>query len=172
MKVFLSQLEFLPKAILFWNTHRLQRKGWRWSPFSFLRKDLGIDAPLKGGARGYLTEEGLFVKCSATRLRSSSVLHRSDNLTQQPGRYDHLCIEWSVHAEEVQNALDPANHEMRTPHEAKMVWKWIQLPRPLHGQKSIRGLREERSKQDIRPLGDFTGGGLEDRKQRCLSVHS
>ena len=27
MKVFLSQLEFLPKAILFWNTPRLQRKG-------------------------------------------------------------------------------------------------------------------------------------------------
>ena len=127
MKVFLSQLEFLPKAILFWNTPRLQRKGWRWSPFSFLRKDLDIDAPLKGGPRGYLTEEGLFVKCSAIRLRTSSVLHRSDNLTQPPGRHDHLCIEWSVHDEEVQNDLDPANHELRTPREAKMVWKWIQL---------------------------------------------
>lgn len=125
MEVFLSQFQFVPKAMLFWNTPRLQRKGWRWAPFSFLPKDLVIDAPLKGGNRGYLTGQGLLVKCPAVRLRGSSLLHGSD--MKQQRRYDHLCIEWSLNEEELQKDPDPAKYRLRKQSTAAMVWKWVRL---------------------------------------------
>lgn len=127
MKVFLSQFEFFPKAMLFWNTPRLQRKGWCWAPFSFLNKDLDIDAPLKGGNRGYPTKEGLLVKLPAIRIRGSSFLHGSDGMVEQPTFYDYLCIDWAVHEEDLQNDLDPAKYELHRQREAAVVWKWVQL---------------------------------------------
>ena len=127
MEVFLSQFQFVPKAVLFWNTPRLRRKRWRWAPFSFLPEDLNIDAPLKGGNRGYVTRQGLLVRCPAVRLRSSSFLHGSEETMELPRRYNHLCIDWSLNEEELQNNADPAEYEVRKQRIAAKVWKWVRL---------------------------------------------
>ncbi|MDI1486487.1 MAG: hypothetical protein OHK93_005717 [Ramalina farinacea] len=129
MKVFLSQFEFFPKAMLFWNTPRLQRRGWKWAPSSFLRKDPDIDARWEGGNRGYLTEHGLYVKCPAIRLRTSCLAHES--VTRQSTRYNYLTIELAVGEEELHNDPDQANYELRKQREVATVWKWVQLHQTL-----------------------------------------
>lgn len=129
MKLFLSQFEFFPKAMLFWNTPRLQRRGWKWAPSSFLRKELDIDAPLKGGNRGYLTEQGLYVKCPAIRLRMPCLAHGS--VTTQSTRYDYLTIDLAVDEEKLQNDPDPFKYELSKQRKVATVWKWVQLHETL-----------------------------------------
>lgn len=131
MKVFLSQFEFFPKALLFWNTPRLQCKGWRWAPLSFLSKNLDIDAPLKGGRRGYPTSEGLLVECPAINLQSSSFVHGSDTTIIEPTEYDSLSIEWTISREELQNDPDPLDYEVRLQRLAAVVWRCVRLHRTV-----------------------------------------
>ena len=145
MMIFLSQFEFFSEAMLFWNTPCLQRKGWRWAPFSFLSRGLDIDAPIKGGRRGYLTKKGLIVKCAAISLQEPSFLRSSDGVEKQLAGYDYLSIEWNIREEDFQDDLDLAKHNFRTHHGAATVWKWAQLhqrvtwPRNDNGNLRIKG---------------------------------
>ena len=114
LKVFLSQIEFFPKAMIFWNTPRLQRTGWRWAPFSFLRKDLDVGL-FKGGPRGYLTDHGLLVKTRAIRLRNSPYFpHKSDSTLGQSDDYEYLHIQW-------------ADAEVDNVPRWAIVWQWARL---------------------------------------------
>ena len=135
MKVFLSQFEFFPEAMLFWNTPRLQRKGWSWAPFSFLCKNLVVDAPLKGGRRGYPTKEGLLIPCPALSLRISPFQHESDATMEKLTAYNYLRIEWAIQEEALPFKEPWPNfkwhYEMRKQHTAAMVWKWARLHQPL-----------------------------------------
>ena len=122
MEVFLSQFPFIPEALLFWNTPRLQRKRWYWAPVSFLRTDLDVDVPLKGGPRGFLTREGLLFKCPAILLRSSSFLQGSADTMRRPGGYDYLSIECSLNEEQLRNEKDPATYNLYIRLHQTITW--------------------------------------------------
>ena len=181
MEVFLSQFQFVTQAMLFWKTPRLQRRRWRWAPFSFLRKDLNIDAPLKGGPRGYLTKEGVLVRCSAIRLQSSAPLDGSDNTMKQPRTYDNLCIEWSIREEDFQNDPDTANYEIRKQRHTAMVWKWVQLHQTVTwpGKDSADRVNKARNRiyeRLVILLEDWRTGNkgalvsIRKRRGRCICV--
>ena len=87
MKIVLSQVEFFPKCMIFWDTPRLQLEGWRWAPFSFLDPELDT-GNFKGGPRGHRVKEGLLIKCSALRLNKKA-------LTLQPVSTSNLTSELS-----------------------------------------------------------------------------
>ena len=72
MKIVLSQIEYFPKQMIFWNTPRLQLDGWRWAPFSFLHRDFQMPY-FKSGYRSYLSKDGLLVQSPALRVRKSLI---------------------------------------------------------------------------------------------------
>ena len=138
MIVFLSQFVFFPAAMLFWNTRRLQRKGWRWAPFSFLPKDLDTDAPLKGGPRGWLTGKGLLIKRPAISLPTFSFLQGSDYTMKQPTRYDRLRVGWSHRFDALPNG------------NSTSPWEWIKMYRtfklPTNGFSDLQNIENEHTK--------------------------
>ncbi|MCJ1459538.1 hypothetical protein MMC28_009917 [Mycoblastus sanguinarius] len=135
MKVFLSQFDFLSESMLFWDTPRLQGKGLGWAPSSFLSRNLDIDAPLKGGRRGHMTEEGLLVKCHAVGLHSPCLSYGPDEITRHSTGYDHLCIEWAMDNGALEDDRDShsyePNYELRKQNETALIWKWVRLHKTL-----------------------------------------
>ena len=122
MEAFLSQLAWIPEALLFWNTPRLKRKKWYWAPVSFLRIDLDVDVPLKGGPRGYLIKEGLLFQCPAILLRSSSFPQGSDDTMRRPRDYDYLCIECSLNEEDLRNGKESATYNLYVRLHQTITW--------------------------------------------------
>ena len=72
MKIVLSQIEYFPKQMIFWNTPRLQLDGWRWAPSSFLHRDFHMPY-FKSGFRSYLSNDGLLVQSPALRVRKALI---------------------------------------------------------------------------------------------------
>ena len=72
MKIVLSQIEYFPKQMIFWNTPRLQLDGWRWAPFSFLHRDFQMPY-FKSGFRSYLSKDGLLVQSPALLVRKGLI---------------------------------------------------------------------------------------------------
>ena len=89
MKIVLSQIEYLPRAILFWDLPRLQEPGWRWAPASVLDVDANIPRTL-GGYRCMLSKDGLKIVTIAIRLDKTPTTPSSScsdpSLTTSEGR--------------------------------------------------------------------------------------
>lgn len=66
MKAAWLLMDAFPPEIIFWNVPRLQEKGWRWAPSSFLREDTQIRS--RAATKAVRLGEGLLVQFQGFRI--------------------------------------------------------------------------------------------------------
>ncbi|KAL8670078.1 MAG: hypothetical protein Q9168_005363 [Polycauliona sp. 1 TL-2023] len=132
MKIFLSQIVFFSKDIIFWDTERLQHRGWAWAPFSFLRsrKELKFDFS-RSSPHGFVTDEGFRVRAHSIRLLRP---YSTSGAGISAGKYNHLCIDWAI--DQVENLPPWARR-----------WQWATLHDTVTWPPR-RSLKPERETED------------------------